>query len=286
MSERWFRVYVGLVDDPKVQRLPPPTFRALVNLWCLAAANGGRLPSLGDIAFKLRMSVAATRQLLALLIATKLLDQHDGGISPHNWGGRQFILGERQERPKTTSTDRVRRHRAKVKRVSETRETPPESEAKTETNDTATARAEPVNRSPQQQVPFLLPIDGSPAPAIRKPDVDRLEAALREAAGSALNSASPGLLVLADPLRWLGSGCDLELDILPALRAVAMRPATKPGAVRVWNYFSPAVFEARDRRNAASPSPVIDIGNQRTKGRPNEDESPTRRAIRLAREGG
>jgi len=38
---RWFRVHDDLVDDPKVQRLDPRLFKALVNLWCLASANGG-----------------------------------------------------------------------------------------------------------------------------------------------------------------------------------------------------------------------------------------------------
>lgn len=132
-----------------------------------------------------------------------------------------------------------------------------------------------------KQAPFLLPIDGGGTPAIRKPDLDKLERVLREAAGTALNEASTGLMILSDPLRWLGSGCDLDLDVVPTLRAVARR--TSPGAVRVWNYYSKAVFETRDRRNAASPSPVIDIGR---KGRSHEQESPTRAAIRRAREGG
>ena len=41
---RWFRVYDDLVDDPKVQRLDPSLFKALINLWCLTSANGGVLP--------------------------------------------------------------------------------------------------------------------------------------------------------------------------------------------------------------------------------------------------
>ncbi len=41
---RWFRVYEDLVDDPKVQRLDPSCFKALINLWCLASANGGSWP--------------------------------------------------------------------------------------------------------------------------------------------------------------------------------------------------------------------------------------------------
>jgi hypothetical protein len=35
----WFRVYDDVVDDPKVQRLEPSLFKALINLWCLTSAN-------------------------------------------------------------------------------------------------------------------------------------------------------------------------------------------------------------------------------------------------------
>ena len=48
MSERWFRLYEGVVNDPKLQRLPAETFRGLINLWCVTSANGGKLPPMGE----------------------------------------------------------------------------------------------------------------------------------------------------------------------------------------------------------------------------------------------
>ena len=47
----WFRVHDDLVDDPKVQRLAPELFKALINLWCLASQNRGILPPIEDIVF-------------------------------------------------------------------------------------------------------------------------------------------------------------------------------------------------------------------------------------------
>jgi hypothetical protein len=51
----WFRVYDDVVDEPKIQRLEPSLFKALINLWCLTSANRGVLPPIHEVAFKLRM---------------------------------------------------------------------------------------------------------------------------------------------------------------------------------------------------------------------------------------
>ena len=61
---RWFRVYDDLVDDPKVQRLEPSLFKALINLWCLTSANDGVFPPIDEIAFKLRMKPEKAQRVL------------------------------------------------------------------------------------------------------------------------------------------------------------------------------------------------------------------------------
>lgn len=104
---RWFRVYDDLVDDPKVQKLAPELFKALVNIWCLASKNDGRLPGVEDIAFKLRMKVEKVKQIVASLHDAGLIDTDETGLCPHNWSGRQFLSDN--------SAERVKRHRARRK---------------------------------------------------------------------------------------------------------------------------------------------------------------------------
>lgn len=87
---RWFRLYDDLVDDPKIQRLPGETVKALLNLWCLASQNDGLLPAADDIAFKLRMKPAKVEQLLSVLGECGLIDSDDAGLRPHNWNARQY----------------------------------------------------------------------------------------------------------------------------------------------------------------------------------------------------
>jgi hypothetical protein len=119
---RWFRVYDDLVDDPKIQRLDPTLFKALINVWCLASANDGVLPPIDEIAFKLRIKTEKARRLLNELRAAGLVDDDERGARPHNWDQRQFISDG--------STSRVKRFRERRRNVSSAiYETAPETEA-------------------------------------------------------------------------------------------------------------------------------------------------------------
>lgn len=125
---RWFRFYAEALDDPKVQKLEPSTFKHWVNLLCLAAKNDGVLPSQDDIAFALRIDEIACQSLLDRLLIAGLIDILKGGhngsrIAPHGWSQRQY--------KSDVSTDRVKRYRERSRNVSVT---PPETETDTETD--------------------------------------------------------------------------------------------------------------------------------------------------------
>lgn len=80
--------------------------------------------------------------------------------------------------------------------------------------------------------------------------LDGREGDLLDALGVTDETKTPGLLVLSEPIRWVAAGCDIDLDIIPALRSIAARGRT----VKSWAYCSDAVFEARDRRLAPAPA--------------------------------
>jgi hypothetical protein len=108
---RWFRIYDDLVHDRKVQDLPGPTFKAWINILCLASKNDGILPSLGDIAFALRIPPPKASQLIQALTVSGLLDRSSSGeLVPHNWDGRQH-KGD-------SSTERVKAFRERQRNVS------------------------------------------------------------------------------------------------------------------------------------------------------------------------
>lgn len=87
---RWFRFYDGAINDPKVQRLPAETFRAWVNLLCVASAHDGHLPeNMGDLAYEWRCDEKTAKAQLETLIKAGLVDR-DETLHPHNWNGRQY----------------------------------------------------------------------------------------------------------------------------------------------------------------------------------------------------
>ena len=83
------------------------------------------------------------------------------------------------------------------------------------------------------------------------PDAGAMCAAL----GITDETKSIGLLSLSDPIHWISSGCDMEMDILPTLRQIGARGKV----VTSWAYCSRAVFEARDKRLAPSPQVTAPI---------------------------
>lgn len=136
---RWFRMYDELLDDPKVQRLPAEDFRGWVNLLCLASRNGGKLPSVADIAFALRETQDAVSTLVERLRSAGLIERRSGGAdgaydAPYKWAERQY--------KSDTSTDRVKRFRQRSKqREGNVTETPPDTEAETDTEEKPIASA-------------------------------------------------------------------------------------------------------------------------------------------------
>ncbi len=68
------------------------------------------------------------------------------------------------------------------------------------------------------------------------------------------NGASyPSLMVLSSPINWIQNGCDMDLDILPTVKALS----SKANRITTWAYFSNAVFEARDKRLSPAPEPIV-----------------------------
>lgn len=104
-------MYADVLDDPKVQKLPPTTFKVWVNLLCLASRNDGVLPAVEDIAFALRMDENVTRDMIRDMVDRGLLDDADG-LMPHNWNERQF----KSDKDKT-ATERKRAQREREKKA-------------------------------------------------------------------------------------------------------------------------------------------------------------------------
>jgi hypothetical protein len=83
--------------------------------------------------------------------------------------------------------------------------------------------------------------------------LDEMTDRMMDAAGRALANpaGAMGLLSMSEQQRWLAGGCDLEMDILPTIRAVASKQA--PGSIKTWKYFTEAIAKAKAERLAPMP---------------------------------
>ena len=73
---KWFRLYSSVLNDPKVQQLPPVLFKHWINILCVASEHEprGTLPPIKDLAFALRMKPVRCEQILESLVAAGLLE--------------------------------------------------------------------------------------------------------------------------------------------------------------------------------------------------------------------
>lgn len=228
----WFRFYSEALDDPKVQRLSPPLFKTWVNLLCLASQSNGDLPSIDDIAFKLRLSANDAEQQVSDLILAGLVDVSCNGMkhAMHGWMKRQFMSD--------SSTERVRKHRKKKQKI--------------ECNADETLHGTPPDTDTEQkQTQSRAESRGA------KIDLRLLAKRVTDACGRALASEAiaPGLASMATPQMWLEQGADLERDVLPTLTAAGKRYAGRN--IRSWDYFTPMVSEAKAKRERGLPAAIV-----------------------------
>lgn len=121
----WLRLYTGILNDPKVQRLDGDTFKAWINILCIAKEHNGTIPDNKTVAFHLRVDEATAAELVGLLAGHGLLDEGENALKPHNWDCRQYVSD--------VSTARVHRYRERQRNVSSgVSETPPDTETESE----------------------------------------------------------------------------------------------------------------------------------------------------------
>ena len=135
---RWFRVYDESVDDPKLQMLSDKQHRFLFNCWCMASKNGGYIPPVPEIAWRLRLPESKVAALIADLHERNLLEREADTFTPHNWSNRQFdsdvstgrvrAFRERQRNSQGTYTELDETVSATVS------ETAPDTDTETETD--------------------------------------------------------------------------------------------------------------------------------------------------------
>ena len=237
---RWFRVYGSLVDDPKVQRLPGDLVKSLLNLWCLASQNGGTLPPLEDIAFRLRINPAKAAEIIKRLGQAGLIDDEAGVLRPHNWDKRQF--------KSDGSNERVKRYRERERNVAPGVASPDMRNVTPPVTETggATGPEQSRTESEQNRAEPRAPLDD-----FRKLRAVPADSLLREDLRKLFGARCPDL---SRATAWLAKGYASPM-ILEVVRELLAR---KPDIASL-NYFD-AALAARHSSRAESPSERLAAG--------------------------
>ena len=164
----WFRLYSEFATDHKIQMLNEADQRRFVMLLCLRCSNGDVTLQDAEIAFQLRINLEEWETTKKRFIEAKMIDRNSRVL---NWEKRQYLSD--------SSTERVRRHRERMKQscnVSVTASnghetvavTPPDTETDTDTDteykydstsnklDTGSTDVDvkPLRRRKTDQIPF------------------------------------------------------------------------------------------------------------------------------------
>jgi len=146
MALTWFRYHADALDNPRVQKLDPFLFKLWVNIQCILAheksSASGKLPSVKEVAFRLRMSVEDTVRNLDLLVDAGLLkfktvtecdEIGDESVTVGDGNGTQKLRGfceekkeyflknwEKKQYKSDSSTERTRQYRERHRNVTGT----------------------------------------------------------------------------------------------------------------------------------------------------------------------
>lgn len=143
MADYWAKVYIEIIDDPKMATLPDRLWRRIIELFLLAKKinNGGHLPDTKQIAWMLRMSTDDLDLDMKQISSTKIVIQTETG-----W----FIPNFEKRQAAATNTERVNQFRKRQQKeqyydnvtemkriVTQRTETETETEAETEAKSAA-----------------------------------------------------------------------------------------------------------------------------------------------------
>jgi uncharacterized protein YdaU (DUF1376 family) len=120
-----------------------------------------------------------------------------------------------------------------------------------ENNDLAEASPSPSPSPTPSPSESASTVEQDPAADARPDDPHELFKKLTQAANGSLSTVAIGLECVGEPIAWIRGGADLELDVLPMVRALGHR--AEPRSINSWRYFASAVAQAKARRERGLP---------------------------------
>ena len=131
MNYAWMKLYVEILDDPKMGKMTDSLFRNTILIFLIACKNGGsgELPDIESLAWLLRKDTKTITEIIEALITNHIIEKVGARFIVKNYGKRQSPpnFNERQGRARNGMS----RNRDKIVNATE-QETEQDSEQDTE----------------------------------------------------------------------------------------------------------------------------------------------------------
>lgn len=166
MKRKWIKLYVEILDDPKMGRLPPRQWQIAVELFLLAGDmdQDGLLPPVEDMAWRLRMDADELLLVLSALAAVNIVHQSEPGWVVTHFQDRQF----------SESYERVKRYRNAKNNANETgvKRDDNADDAENESPSSSSSDSDSSSESERGGVgEKTIPMPETPAQAMKHPDI-------------------------------------------------------------------------------------------------------------------
>lgn len=117
----WIRLYIELLDDPKIAMLPDNLYRLAVELWMLAGEvnKEGVIPGINDIAWRLRRQEDTTITCIDQLKKAGVIIERKDKLIMYGWKERQAPLTPRDRKRLQRWRDGVTNRDVEVTKVAD-----------------------------------------------------------------------------------------------------------------------------------------------------------------------
>lgn len=163
-SYYWAKISISILDERRIASLPDSSWRRYHECILLAkeADEGGYLPSVADMAWRLRLEEESLRADLSRLATAELLELRETGE-----GELWYVTGFEESQGAMSGNERVRLHRQSARQA--TTKKPPVTEVKQSSNDDVTIRYTEKRREEKREEKNAHARTPRPAPAAPPP---------------------------------------------------------------------------------------------------------------------
>lgn len=158
MADYWLKLYVEILDDPKMATLPDRLWRRVVELFLAAKRynKGGRLPPLAELAWMLRMDASALAPDMDSIENCAIIRKDGSGWIVTNFASRQGASTDAERKQRQRDSERFGQYSGAVtKRDEQASQQKPEANTDADAEKSEAAADKKIAKLPPEERAWL-----------------------------------------------------------------------------------------------------------------------------------